>query len=253
VFLKKRVNGILIEDSLASITWDVDFKGKETFFTNDPTNLLQNVKVKREIKGDLVFVTFEFEFTRALEKSTIMFLLWDAYRNSWRHYFVDAIEVIEIPVPVDTDGDGLTDGAEVNTHGTDPNKDPWDYVKRYETEGEYKKWFDRNYPEYTIYNAVGLPEPTKTKLPDWIKNNAKWWSSGAIEDRDFSKGIEYMVKEGIIRIPKIESEKEIASFSVGKIPDWIKNNAKWWSEGKISDDDFSKGIEYMVKEGIIKV
>ena len=37
------------------------------------------------------------------------------------------------------------------------------------------------------------------------------------------------------------------------IPDWIKNNAKWWSEGKISDDDFSTGIEYMVKVGIIKV
>ena len=74
-----------------------------------------------------------------------------------------------------------------------------------------------------------------------------------IEDRDFSKGIEYMVKEEIIRIPQVQTEKEMGTFSVGKIPDWIKNNAKWWSEGKISDDDFSKGIEYMIKVGIIKV
>jgi len=96
-------------------------------------------------------------------------------------------------------------------------------------------------------------QKTTTKLPDWIKNNARWWSSGAIEDRDFSKGIEYMIKEEIIRIPQVQTEKEMGTFSVGKIPDWIKNNARWWSEGKITDDDFSKGIEYMVKVGIIKV
>jgi len=95
--------------------------------------------------------------------------------------------------------------------------------------------------------------PISTKLPDWIKNNAEWWSSGKIDDKDFAGGIEYMIKEKIIRIPQVQTEKEMGTFSVGKIPDWIKNNAKWWSEGKISDDDFSKGIEYMVKEGIIKV
>jgi len=96
-------------------------------------------------------------------------------------------------------------------------------------------------------------QPPSTKLPDWIKNNAEWWSSGKINDKDFAGGIEYMVKEKIIRIPQVESEKEMASFSVEKIPDWIKTNAKWWSEGKISDDDFSKGIEYMIKEGIIRI
>ena len=94
---------------------------------------------------------------------------------------------------------------------------------------------------------------TKTELPDWIKNTADWWSSGAIDDRDFSKGIEYMIKEKIIRIPQVQTEKEMGTFSIEKIPDWIKNNAKWWSEGKISDNDFAKGIEYMVKVGIIKI
>ena len=100
--------------------------------------------------------------------------------------------------------------------------------------------------------------PTSTQkttiiLPDWIKENAKWWSSGAINDRDFSKGIEYMIKEEIIRIPQVQTEKDMGTFVVGKIPDWIKNNAKWWSEGLLSDEDFSKGLEYMVKEGIIKI
>ena len=38
-----------------------------------------------------------------------------------------------------------------------------------------------------------------------------------------------------------------------EIPAWIKNNADWWSQGLISDDDFVKGIQYLVEQGIIQV
>ena len=38
----------------------------------------------------------------------------------------------------------------------DPKKDPREYLKRYLKESKYKDWFNRNYPNYTIYNAVGL-------------------------------------------------------------------------------------------------
>ena len=40
----------------------------------------------------------------------------------------------------------------------DPNKDPRSYIKRYILEEKYRDWFDRNYPDNTIYNAVGLNE-----------------------------------------------------------------------------------------------
>ena len=40
----------------------------------------------------------------------------------------------------------------------DPNKDPHSYLRRYITEQTYSDWFDRNYPDYTIYEAVGLTE-----------------------------------------------------------------------------------------------
>jgi len=40
----------------------------------------------------------------------------------------------------------------------DPNKDPHSYLKRYILEEKYKDWFDRNYPDSTIYDAVGLNE-----------------------------------------------------------------------------------------------
>ena len=38
----------------------------------------------------------------------------------------------------------------------DPKKDPYEYLKRYIKESKYKDWFNRNYPNHTIYDAVGL-------------------------------------------------------------------------------------------------
>jgi len=39
-----------------------------------------------------------------------------------------------------------------------PDKDPSHYIRRYLNEPEYKKWFDRNHPSYTIYEAAGISE-----------------------------------------------------------------------------------------------
>ena len=36
-----------------------------------------------------------------------------------------------------------------------------------------------------------------------------------------------------------------------QIPSWIKNNAGWWADGKIDDNSFIQGIQFLVKEGII--
>jgi len=37
------------------------------------------------------------------------------------------------------------------------------------------------------------------------------------------------------------------------IPDWIKNNADWWADDQISDDDFAGGIQYMIEQSIIVI
>ena len=38
----------------------------------------------------------------------------------------------------------------------DIKKDPHEYILRYLKEQKYKDWFNRNYPNHTIYEAVGL-------------------------------------------------------------------------------------------------
>jgi len=83
-------------------------------------------------------------------------------------------------------------------------------------------------------------------LPEWIKNNAGWWSEGQIDDKTFVQGIEYLVQENIITV----SEKS-QTATEQNMPEWIKNNAGWWSEGQIDDKTFVQGIEYLVKNGII--
>jgi len=87
-------------------------------------------------------------------------------------------------------------------------------------------------------------------IPDWIKNNAKWWAEGTIDDTSFKQGIQYMIKENIIAIDNLP---QASGTSESKIPDWIKNNAKWWADGIIGEDDFVNGLKYMVEKGIIGV
>jgi len=37
------------------------------------------------------------------------------------------------------------------------------------------------------------------------------------------------------------------------IPAWIKNNAGWWADGSIDDSSFVQGIQFLIKEGILKI
>ena len=82
----------------------------------------------------------------------------------------------------------------------DPKKDPQHYLDRYSNEPSYKEWFDKNYPDYTIYEAVGLANPEDKAIPDWIRNNAKWWSEDSITETDFLNGIEFLIEKKIIQI-----------------------------------------------------
>ena len=94
-------------------------------------------------------------------------------------------------------------------------------------------------------------------IPDWIKDIANWWANDQIDDETFVKGIQFLIGEGVIIVPPTEvtntGESTMEPQSTLQIPEWIKNNAKWWYEGKISNEDFVNGIQYLVKNGVIIV
>jgi len=80
----------------------------------------------------------------------------------------------------------------------DPNKDPQYYIDRYYNEPTYKEWFDRNYPDYTIEEAVGLE--SKSKLPEWVRNIFIWYAENKISEDELIGAFQFLIKEGIIKI-----------------------------------------------------
>ena len=59
-----------------------------------------------------------------------------------------------------------------------------------------------------------------------------------------------MIRENIIKVPTTSNGQ---SNENAIIPDWVRNNAGWWAEELISDEDFANGIQFLIKEGIISV
>ena len=99
-------------------------------------------------------------------------------------------------------------------------------------------------------NQSGESIDGEKEIPEWIRNNAKWWSEDAIDDKSFVSGIEYLIKNGVMSIPETQQGSDSPS---DEIPSWIKNNAGWWANGQIDDDSFVSAIQFLIKEGIMKV
>jgi len=111
------------------------------------------------------------------------------------------------------------------------------------------RWWEQ--PSKEIENIFAEGSEKKQKVPEWIKNNAKWWADGQIGDSDFVGGIQHLMKEKIIDIPDLP--EQASETSKEQVPDWVRNNAGWWADGQISEDDFVNGIKWLVEKGIIKV
>jgi len=86
-------------------------------------------------------------------------------------------------------------------------------------------------------------------IPKWIKNNAGWWADDSIDDRTFLQGIQFLIKENILKIPSTQS----SSSGSNEIPIWIKNNAGWWADDSIDDRTFLQGIQYLISTNSIKL
>ena len=92
-----------------------------------------------------------------------------------------------------------------------------------------------------------LSESVPPQIPSWIKNNAGWWAEGAIDDDSFVQGLEFLVKEQIIRIPPLILDEGTPS----EIPDYVKITAGLWAAGSLTDWDFIFQIQWLIENGMI--
>ena len=123
----------------------------------------------------------------------------------------------------------------------DPNRDPHTYIERYVREEDYRDWFNRNYPDHTIYEAVGLtesdldaaerrfaPAPEETSLepepePD-DKVSGKWTSEPSkSEIPRVAKRRDSPPTEPVdTSIPPVSSEQEILTKKRTNVLFWMR-------------------------------
>ena len=90
----------------------------------------------------------------------------------------------------------------------------------------------------------------KIAIPSYDKNIIKLWSdSKQPTDASFANVIRELVQYDIIHISKLNNQ----TINFVHIPSWVKNNARWWSDDLISDNDFALGIQYLIESKIIIV
>jgi len=87
---------------------------------------------------------------------------------------------------------------EPKLHFIEAEKGSQHYIDRYNNDEFYRDWFDTNYPEFTIEEAVGYTNDLV--IPDWVKTNAEMWTDDQISDKEFVTGIQYLLEQGIIMV-----------------------------------------------------
>jgi len=189
---------------------------------HDPHGFFKSANIDvTELTRNNLDVDFAFDFVKSLDKTTVLFEAWNNDRQS---------AITEIPDLLKID---------------DPTK-------------------PEETPEIQTIQPTSQERPP---VPDWLKSNAAWWGKGEIDDKEFTNGIGYLIQKQIIDLPEllhknispekienadgtlIEPQEEFTPI----VPEWVKNNASWWSEGKLTDDDFLVGIKYLLEKGIIQV
>ncbi len=73
-----------------------------------------------------------------------------------------------------------------------------------------------------------------------------------IRQRNEERGSE-TVSRTQIDPPSLRIDVGPSDESIQKIPDWVKNTMQWFLDGVISEDEMISAIQFLIKEGIIKI
>jgi hypothetical protein len=104
-----------------------------------------------------------------------------------------------------------------------------------------------------LIENFGISKTNSTiPLSNKYQKNGTYWAemlnpiTGDFDFVKFSTGSQSLQISNPSQIPTLDK-------SVIQIPNWVKSNAGWWSKGSMADDDFIKGIQYLIQKGIMKI
>ncbi len=182
-----------------------------------------SIYTEKEIYSYGDFLTFTIEVSEITGESAILYIIDESGKKS-----------SAIPIPI----------TELKTEGPSP----FPFESNVYPLGMYT--LEIQYSGNSSMTEFELIDSGNIVIPLWIREFAKYWYNGAITDVEFSNGIGFLIKEGIIIVP--ETQNKETSDEV-KIPEWVKATTGWWIDRQISDMEFAKGIEFLIEKGIIIV
>ena len=148
-----------------------------------------------------------------------------------------------------TDSSNKT-SAPINLSIDKPNStitSPFPFYKTTFNPGTY--YIDAEYAGVKASTSFDLIDSGKIAIPTEFKSLVNTLQQGSSPtDKAYAGIIRELINNNILNIPNYNNQT-----SQVHIPQWFKNNVRWWSENSISDNEFGMSIEYLIQKGIMQV
>ena len=144
--------------------------------------------------------------------------------------------VAQVKIPKEVDGVPLYIGSTIEFSFTDPTEGPSPITSHI--------FVTIGHANLQNVGPSTFSPPSVTTLAS-IKDATKLWCGLNADNTSFVKILQILSKNNYVTVTK--------SGSATQIPLWFKNNACWWSNGKILDSDFLSGIQFLIDKGFLKI
>jgi len=121
-----------------------------------------------------------------------------------------------------------------------------------------KWWTEEKISDADFFNALGFMASGNSLYnhmnPELLTADSAFDTTLTLE-KLLSTESEAETPELLSRIPKSLLSNDELIFEAEKtlaMPAWFKTTAKWWTEGKISDDEFQKNVNFLRNEGLLR-
>lgn len=267
--------------NLVCLIWENTWDQKKSLTVLDKYGLVSDAHADFEIDDDQLILNYYFKKTFPIPESTIGVELRDHHKNMKRYYFENVFEVLGKPL-IPTDGLIIQDNtvenfvrdtfdSPINSNNDDTNSHLAELYKNYSHELNIIQIIDTS--------KLGFSEKLTQKYLDRIDNTIEQNNLQLLQSKepliDDSESEILQTEPPRVEPSLLESEElralQVIDQITGRgvlmnsnggihnwddnqtifVPDWVKNNAKQWSDGLISDEQFSKGLEFLSNENIL--
>lgn len=248
--------------SINSVTFDVDYYSQsipvQVLDQGEKTSIVLKIFEDQGVDyvthAELHFAPHDKVISGVLVEHTIAHFVWHNEYGDITTGIYDDDEIFQ-NVVIDAKN---TDGFKIITFEFEPTMTMdqttlmtrvWDerknVVNNYFTDAI--KIIDADNPKSLEINKI------QPEIPTWIKKNAGWWADGKIDDVSFLGGVELLIKENIISISEEGAKENNDDKNNARIPDWVKQTSKWWSDDLIPDGDFVKSLQFLINNKMISI